>query len=55
MFNKKSTYIKNERKLGPFDLRFKIPDEYDPKWKYYGMNNGVLCIIYDIDSEDFIF
>ncbi|CAD8186951.1 unnamed protein product [Paramecium octaurelia] len=54
MYTNKSTYLKQERKCGPFDLRFKIPDEYDPKWKYYGMNNGVLGIIYTLDSEESI-
>ncbi|CAD8199059.1 unnamed protein product [Paramecium pentaurelia] len=54
LYTNKSTYLKQERKYGPFDLRFKIPDEYDPKWKYYGMNNGVLGIIYTLDSEDSI-
>jgi HSP20 family molecular chaperone IbpA len=48
----KSTYLRKERKIGSFELKFKIPDEYDPKWKYYGMTNGVLGIVYHLDCEE---
>lgn len=52
LYNSKSTYLKNERKSGHFELKFKIPTDYDRKWSYLGMNNGVLGIVYDLDVEE---
>lgn len=44
-------YEKSERKFGDFALTFKIPDEYERKWFYYEVEDGVLCIKYKKDSE----
>lgn len=47
-------YEKSERKFGDFTLTFKIPDEYERKWSFFEMENGVLSIKYnkDCDTED---
>lgn len=50
--NSKSTYVRNERKHGHFELKFKIPTEYDRKWSYVGMNSGVLGLVYDQDVDE---
>ena len=44
-------YEKNERKFGDFALSFKIPDEYERKWNYYEVEEGILCIKYKRDSD----
>lgn len=44
--------VRNERKHGDFDMRFKIPSEYDRKWSYLGLENGVLKIIYEKDVDE---
>lgn len=44
--------VKQERKYGDFTLTFKIPEQYERKWKSYTMENGVMIIIYEKDAED---
>lgn len=56
--NKKRPYsedkklIKNERKYGEFTLSFRIPEIYERKWNKYAIENGVLKIEYERDSDD---
>lgn len=45
-------FVRNERKFGDFEMRFKIPPEYERKWNYIGMENGVLRIQYEKDQDD---
>lgn len=44
--------VRNERKHGDFEMRFKIPSEYDRKWNYLGFENGVLKLIYEKDVDE---
>lgn len=30
-----SDYEKSERKFGDFEMRFRIPEEYDRKWRHF--------------------
>ena len=43
---------KSERKYGEFTLTFKIPDIYERKWSYFGVEQGVITIKYDKDKDD---
>ncbi|CAD8086757.1 unnamed protein product [Paramecium sonneborni] len=45
---------KQERKYGEFTLSFRIPENFERKWKYFGIENGVLKIVYEKDKEDII-
>jgi HSP20 family molecular chaperone IbpA len=47
-----SQYEKSERKFGEFTIHFKIPDEYERRWMYYEVKNGVLCLRYKKDADD---
>ena len=44
-------YEKSERKFGDFTLTFKIPDEYERKWSYFEVEEGILSIKYKRDSD----
>lgn len=44
--------VRQERKYGDFEMRFKIPQEYERKWHYFGVENGVLKIEYLKDEDD---
>lgn len=47
-------YEKSERKFGDFAMTFKIPDEYERKWSYFEVEEGIMCIKYkrDMDAGD---
>ena len=45
-------YEKNERKFGEFTIRFRIPEEYERKWYFLDMKNGILTIKYKKDIEE---
>jgi len=45
--------VRNERKYGDFEMRFKIPIEYERKWSHVGIENGVLKISYEKDLDEF--
>lgn len=45
---------RQERKYGEFTLSFKIPENYERKWSFFGVENGVLKIVYDKDKDDLI-
>lgn len=47
-------FQKNERKFGEFNLNFRVPDEYERKWSYFNVENGILTLKYkrDIGDED---
>lgn len=45
-------YQKSERKFGEFNLSFKIPDEYERKWSYFNVKNGILTLKYKRDKDD---
>ena len=44
--------VKQERKYGDFTLTFKIPEQYERKWKSQTLENGVMIIIYEKDVEE---
>ena len=44
--------LKQERKVGEFTMSFRIPEQYERKWKEYYCNEGVLIIKYDKDSDE---
>ena len=46
------SYDKNERKFGDFTITFKIPEEYERKWSFYNLSEGVLKLTYNRDTED---
>jgi hypothetical protein len=37
---------RQERKYSEFTLSFKIPENFERKWSYFGVENGVLKIMY---------
>lgn len=43
---------KQERKYGEFTLSFRIPENFERKWSFFGIENGVLKIVYDKDKDD---
>ncbi len=43
---------RQERKYGEFTLSFKIPENFERKWSFFGVENGVLKIVYDKDKDD---
>lgn len=45
-------FQKAERKFGEFNLNFKIPDEYERKWSYFNVENGILTLRYNKDKDD---
>ncbi|CAD8098459.1 unnamed protein product [Paramecium sonneborni] len=45
---------KQERKYGEFTLSFRIPENFERKWKHFGIENGVLKIVYEKDKDDII-
>jgi HSP20 family molecular chaperone IbpA len=45
---------RQERKYGEFTLSFKIPENFERKWSYFGVENGVLKIVYEKDKDDLI-
>lgn len=49
-----TSVTRQERKTGDFTMTFRIPEEYQRKWDSCVVENGVLCIRYqkDTDEED---
>lgn len=45
-------FQKDERKFGEFTLNFKIPDEYERKWYFFEVDNGILILKYKKDMDD---
>ena len=45
-------FQKNERKYGEFNLNFRVPDEYERKWYYFNLENGILTLKYKRDVGD---
>jgi HSP20 family molecular chaperone IbpA len=48
-----TTIQKQERKFGEFTLTFNIPHNYERKWESVHVENGVLCIRFKQDIDDF--
>ena len=47
-----TAFQKNERKFGEFTLNFKIPDEFERKWSFFEVSNGILYLKYNKDQDD---
>ena len=47
-----TTVARQERKHGDFTMTFRIPEEYQRKWHSCTVEDGVLCIRYEKDSEE---
>lgn len=45
-------FQKDERKFGEFTLNFKIPDEFERKWHFFEVENGILVLKYKRDVEE---
>ena len=45
-------FHKAERKFGEFTLNFKIPEEYERKWYYCEISNGIMCLKYRKDTGE---
>lgn len=45
---------KQERKYGEFTLSFRIPENFERKWSHFGIENGVLMIVYEKDKDDIV-
>ncbi|CAG9331347.1 unnamed protein product [Blepharisma stoltei] len=48
----KSRIVKQERKYGDFAMSFKIPEQYERKWKNVEIKDGILAISYKKDEDD---
>ena len=43
---------KTERRYGDFTQTFKIPQEYERKWKHCSVTNGVLKMMFTQDTDE---
>lgn len=42
----------DKRMYGEFTIRFRIPVEYERKWFFYELKDGILTLKYKKDSDD---
>ena len=45
-------FSSSDRKFGEFTLNFKIPNEYERKWSYFEVEEGVMFLKYKRDNDD---
>lgn len=52
IINDDDSNIKQEIKYGDFELKFRIPQEYDRRWSSFVLENGVLKLVYLRDEDE---